>query len=104
VTSVPEEAFGMALLEAMLARVPVVCAHVPGPRSVLGPHGLYFTGDTAASLTEALRRCTALAADDRAQRCEMQRTRAVELFSVEAVATRYRALLNTDASRLPAAS
>jgi len=102
VASVPEEAFGMALLEAMLARVPVVCAPVPGPRSVLGPDGLYFTGDTAASLTNALRRCIALSAEDRARLCEMQRKRAVELFSVEAVASRYRALLSTDALRPPA--
>ena len=102
VASVPEEAFGMALLEAMLARVPVVCANVPGPRSVLGPEGLYFTGDTPASLTDALRRYATLSIDERARLCEMQRRRAVELFSVEAVASRYRALLNTDAFRPPA--
>ena len=66
VASVPEEAFGMALLEAMLARVPVVCADVPGPRSVLGPDGLYFTGETPASLTDALRRCATLSIDERA--------------------------------------
>ncbi len=85
VASVPEEAFGMALLEAMLAGVPVVCADVPGPRSVLGPEGLYFTGD-AAGLTTALRRCAALSVEQRAGLSAMQRDRAVRLFSLEATA------------------
>ena len=103
VASVPEEAFGMALLEAMLAGVPVVCADVPGPRSVLGPEGLYFTGD-AAGLTTALRRCAALSVEQRAGLSVMQRERAVRLFSLEATAGRYRALLSTDGARLPGAS
>lgn len=103
VASVPEEAFGMALLEAMLAGVPVVSADVPGPRSVLGPEGIYFAGD-AASLTAALRRCTALSVEQRAGVSAMQRDRAVKLFSLEATAARYRALLSTDEVRLPGAS
>ncbi len=102
VASTREEAFGMALLEAMLAGVPAVCADVPGPRSVLGPEGVYFSD--AASLTAQLRRCTVLAPRELAALSEMQRTRAVELFSVEAVAARYRALLSRDAIRLPDAS
>ncbi len=101
VASVPEEAFGMALLEAMLAGVPAVCADVPGPRSVLGPEGLYFSGDAAVSLTTALRRCATLSVEARARLSEMQRKRAVDLFSLEATAARYRALLNTDAVRPP---
>ena len=103
VASVPEEAFGMALLEAMLAGVPVVCADVPGPRSVLGPEGLYFAGD-AAGLTTALRRCAALSVEQRAGVSAMQRERAVKLFSLEATAERYRALLSTDETLRPGAS
>ncbi len=103
VASVPEEAFGMALLEAMLAGVPVVCADVPGPRSVLGPEGLYFPGD-AAGLTNALRRCAALSVEQRAGLSALQRDRAVKLFSLEATAARYRALLSTDGARLQDAS
>jgi glycosyltransferase involved in cell wall biosynthesis len=103
VASVPQEAFGMALLEAMLAGVPVVSADVPGPRSVLGPEGIYFAGD-AAGLTAALRRCAALSVEQRARVSAMQRDRAVELFSLEATAARYRALLSTDEARLPGAS
>lgn len=103
VASVPEEAFGMALLEAMLAGVPVVCADVPGPRSVLGPEGLYFAGDVVG-LTTALRRCAALSIEQRMRLSATQRDRAVELFSLEATAARYRALLSTDGARVPGAS
>ncbi len=99
VSSVRAEAFGMALLEAMLAGVPVVCADVPGPRSVLGPDGLYFDGDSPAELTIALRRCRALSQSDRTRLCDSQRMRAEELFSLDAVAARYQALLNTAAAR-----
>jgi glycosyltransferase involved in cell wall biosynthesis len=102
VASTREEAFGMALLEAMLARVPAICADVPGPRSVLGPGGVYFCD--AASLTAALSRVAALAPSELAALSEVQRSRAVELFSVEAVAARYGALLSRDAVRLPDAS
>jgi len=104
VASTRDEAFGMALLESMLAGVPAVCADVPGPRSVLGPEGLYFVDDTPASVTAALKRCAALLPRERAALSEMQRRRAVELFSVEAVAARYRTLLSTDAAHLPGAS
>lgn len=102
VASVPEEAFGMALLEAMLAGVPVVCADVPGPRSVLGPEGLYFAGDVAA-LTTALRRCAALSIEQRMRLSEMQRDRAVKVFSLEATAARYRSLLSMDGADPPGA-
>ena len=70
-------------------------------RSVLGPEGLYFSGDAAVSLTTALRRCATLSVEARARLSEMQRKRAVDLFSLEATAARYRALLNTDAVRPP---
>ena len=103
IASAPEEAFGMALLETMLGGVPAVCADVPGPRSVLGPDGLSFSED-ASSLTAALSRCATLPSDERTRLCEMQCKRAEELFSLDAVAARYRALLGPDAVRRPAAS
>ncbi|MDA0977351.1 MAG: glycosyltransferase [Proteobacteria bacterium] len=49
------EAFGMVLLEAMAASVPVVTSDAPGPRSVVADTGLLFTSgdadDLAAKLT-----------------------------------------------------
>lgn len=50
-----DEAFGMTLLEAMAARLPVLCADSPGPRSVLGEGGTYFSDadDLAVKLIDA---------------------------------------------------
>lgn len=88
--STEREAFGLALLEAMAAAVPVVCADRPGPRYVLGGCGAYFT--TEAELVAALRTMRNGSAavpgyDVRAQR------RIARCFSIEALAGRYRELL-----------
>tara|TARA_R110002073_G_scaffold71410_1_gene175385 strand:+ start:10161 stop:11270 length:1110 start_codon:yes stop_codon:yes gene_type:complete len=41
-----EEAFGIVLLEAMMAKVPVLSSDAPGPKQVLGESGrLFTTGD-----------------------------------------------------------
>lgn len=79
------EAFGLALLEALAAGVPVVCADRPGPRFVLGDCATYFETDEA--LVAALR-------DVRGGRlidAESGMRRAERLFSVAALAERYRA-------------
>ena len=99
-TSGPTEAFGMALLEAMVAQVPVVCADQAGPRGVLGPDGRYFAGG-ADELTNELSRLAALPVATREASSRSQRTRAEREFSVPAVARVYRRLLNT-AEVLPA--
>ena len=46
-----EEAFGVVLLEAMAAGVPVLSSDAPGPAQVLGDAGLLFNMGDAASLT-----------------------------------------------------
>lgn len=48
------EAFGMVALEAMAARVPVLCGPAPGPRSVVGDTGLSFQPDDADGVAAAL--------------------------------------------------
>ncbi len=100
------EAFGMALLEAMLAEVPVVCADAPGPRSVLGDDGLYFTAASigAADLIAALERFAKLSDVDRARLAGRQRLRVEREFSISAVAEIYRELLSTDAAHRAVAS
>ena len=94
------EAFGMALLEAMLARVPIVCADVPGPRSVLGPDGLYFcereAGDTAAALAAVLNRCAGMSPQAHRRRIDALRSRVEREFSLTAVAEIYRGLFSRD--------
>ena len=90
----PTEAFGMSLLEAMVARVPVVCADQAGPRSVLGPDGRYFV-DGVADLTAELGRVAAMTDSDRAALCRAQRVRAEQRFSIAAVGSIYEQLLST---------
>jgi glycosyltransferase involved in cell wall biosynthesis len=97
----PTEAFGMTLLEAMFAGIPIVCSDMPGPRSVLGD-GIYFEGDETRALVAALERCAALSGEERDRMCRAQRMRAEREFSTTAVAAIYRRLLNMDAAR-PAA-
>lgn len=82
------EAFGLVLLEAMAAGVPVVCADRPGPRFVLGDCGYYF--DTQDALLAAVRRVRRGA---RQATPEQMAQRAEAAFSSAALATRYRALL-----------
>lgn len=49
-TSGHEEAFGLVLLEAMIAKVPVLYSDVPGPAEVVGDSGWCFpSGDAAAA-------------------------------------------------------
>ena len=102
VTSGPTEAFGMALLEAMVAGVPIVCADQAGPRSVLGPDGRYFAGGVY-ELTRALSGQAASSVAEREALCRSQRARAEREFALPAVANVYRQLLNT-AAVLPAAA
>lgn len=82
------EAFGLALLEALAADVPVICADRPGPRFVLGDCATYF--DTDDELLRALRSAAARGLDD--DRLSY-RPRIEQLFSVEALAGRYRSAL-----------
>lgn len=53
-TSTPQEAFGMSLIEALVARVPVICTDQPGPREVLGKAVRYVPDDDSRALAAAL--------------------------------------------------
>ena len=89
------EAFGLALLEASAADVPVVCADRPGPRFVLGDGAAYFESDD--ELLRALQRAAEgrLGGDRVARRARLE-----TLFSVEALAARYRSALAGRANAL----
>lgn len=49
-----EEAFGIVLLEAMMARVPILSSDAPGPKQVLGASGQLFSVGDASDLTSKL--------------------------------------------------
>ena len=82
------EAFGVVLLEAMAAGVPVVVADRPGPRSVVGDSGTYFrTDDELLAVLRSFGSC------DRTGTIERARQRVATRFSHDALAERYREIL-----------
>ena len=87
--STDREAFGVVVLEAMAAGVPVVVADRPGPRSVVGDCGVYFQTDD-----ELLAALHTFDSRDQAGTIERARRRVAATFSVEALAERYRVALN----------
>jgi len=50
-----EEAFGIVLLEAMMARVPILSSDAPGPKQVLGVSGQLFSVGDASDLTSKIK-------------------------------------------------
>lgn len=78
-----EEAFGIALLEAMLAGVPVLASDAPGPSEVLGETGTQFPDGDEAGLTEALRNMFAASGTVREQLASAAYARVLSNFSPE---------------------
>lgn len=90
-TSTEREAFGMSLVEALAAEVPVVCADQPGPREALGGCARFFDGADADALA------TALVATRQAPDAGLSQTgyrHVVENLSVSAGANRLAALVD----------
>ena len=62
-----DEAFGMVLLEAMAAAVPILSTDAPGPISVLGDGGLTFRSGDKTDLIARLEEIRSLSSEETAQ-------------------------------------
>ncbi len=54
-TSGSKEAFGIVLLEAMLAEIPIICSDASGPKEVVGSAGLLFETGNAQTLARQMK-------------------------------------------------
>jgi glycosyltransferase involved in cell wall biosynthesis len=64
------EGFGLPLIEAARAGVPIIARDLPVFREVAGDHAFYFSGTTPDALSSALRQWLVLLAEDAAPRSE----------------------------------
>ncbi len=97
------EPFGMVLLEAMVAGLPVVYGKGGGAPEVMGESGIAFECGDSESLVRAMDRCLALTEEDRWLLAGEMRLRLEQHFSLSAGARRF-LLLPAVASRISAGS
>ena len=86
------EAFGIALVEAMLAGLPIVASNAAGPAEVLGPVGLRFEVDDVDSLASRIDELINMDDDQRAQLGTVARQRFEDEYRQEQFTARLRAL------------
>lgn len=89
-SSTAEEAFGLVLLEAMAAQVPIVCSDAPGPASVIGDAGLLFECGNTRDLTRQLEAVQALTKPDSDDMTQKALERLGTQFSVSLMIQRIR--------------
>ncbi len=88
------EAFGMVLIEAMLARVPVICADSQGPRQVLSGHGHLFDLQDPGSLARNLRALLQVGeTDERVRELQRAREHVIENHALSTLVARYQEVL-----------
>lgn len=77
------EAFGLVLLEAMIAKVPVLSSTAPGPAEVHGDPNWQFAEGDAVSLANKLRDWCELDGTQQAALVELNYRRVIEQFAAE---------------------
>jgi alpha-1,3-rhamnosyl/mannosyltransferase len=93
------EGFGIPVLEAMSAGVPVVCSDTAALPEVAGPHAFYCDPFDPRSIAAAVNRALALAPEEREARTTAARTWAAR-FTWAATAKQFRAVLMESAGRI----
>ncbi len=91
-TSGFKEAFGIVLLEAMLAEVPVVCSNAAGPMEVIGDAGLIFEVGNADHLSHQLKSIQVLDHAGRTALTDRATKRLLDNYTMEAFTRRLLAL------------
>jgi glycosyltransferase involved in cell wall biosynthesis len=88
------EGFGLTIVEAMMAGVPVLVSNIEGPMEVIhsGAYGDYFVSGDAIDLANKLVELAQRAPRDKALSCEQARRHALEEFEISLTAERYCAL------------
>ncbi len=83
-TSGEREAFGLVLLEAMAARVPIISSDASGPAEVVGNTGFHFQIGQADDLAAKMAAARSQTATEREQQTQLAYLRLTENFSNEA--------------------
>jgi glycosyltransferase involved in cell wall biosynthesis len=91
-TSGTMEAFGMVLLEAMLAKLPVISSDAPGPREVVAGTALLFATGDAGSLAEQLIVASRMSSEAREELAGSGFERLCNEYSMEAFRRRLHAI------------
>ena len=87
-----EEAFGMVLLEAMAASIPILSTDAPGPKSVVGDAAITFKCDDKVDLVAKLKRMQALSKQEAGELVARGSRRLQENFSVAAMSEKIRSV------------
>ena len=98
------DSFGMVLIEAMVAGVPVLAAESTVARDVMGSLGTYFDVAAPDTAGDVVVRLTTQSGAERTRWAEAARERVSSRHSVAALADAYAAVLGTAAARPTAAS
>ena len=91
-TSGSKEAFGIVLLEAMLAEIPIICSDANGPKEVVGSAGLLFEAGNAQTLAIQMKVMEKLDPDKREELRVLGRSRLFAEYTVEQFTRRLHAL------------
>lgn len=91
-SSTEEEAFGIVLLEAMAASIPVICSDAPGPLSVVGDTALVFKTGSLTDLSAKMAELRDMSREDASRMSEAALKRLGEEFSVSSMVQKFRSI------------